>query len=378
MFSSLDLGKAPCGLTRLLAYHRKGESLFQACRGGDLTVAEVHPVVRQTNLDPGTPRGYWAAGSGTLNPPPLVCDVFSSALVAAAMTLNQREGGSSVFRIDEFPDGVVSWTLGEAPGNQGSYSQSLAHAAGLRDEQPLTGYHVNVLPRSAFPADRMAFPIPGNYVTLRPVPVIDRVQLSGGDVRFLVKLLGDRLPWFDAETVRAAPFTGLFSLGGQLQAHWRDGDGLLRRRTPSDSDRRLAVRQSVAFSRRWLQVQCGLVRATLPPLSPGPLARAMTFIEENCTRQIFVIEIAAAAGLSISHLYAEFRRTLGCTPSDYTAERRLDIAEHLLRETDLSVAEISQRCGFAEQTNLTRSFRRLRGITPVSLRQTAVVLGEKS
>ena len=50
-------------------------------------------------------------------------------------------------------------------------------------------------------------------------------------------------------------------------------------------------------------------------------------------------------------------------------EARYARARFLLDETDLSVAAIAERLGFADTSNFARTFRRLAGVTPVAFRR---------
>ncbi len=102
---------------------------------------------------------------------------------------------------------------------------------------------------------------------------------------------------------------------------------------------------------------------------PDRLARALAFIEARAAHPIQVADIARAAELSVSQLHALFVRWLGTTPQEVVATRRLDLAERLLVESELPIADIALRCGFADQTSLGRSLRRRRGITPGAVRR---------
>ena len=96
------------------------------------------------------------------------------------------------------------------------------------------------------------------------------------------------------------------------------------------------------------------------PPEPRCMKRVLRFIDENCTRPVTVSELAAVAELSVSHLHAVFRRSTGRTPLSYLSERRMDVAERLIKETRLSVAEIAECCGFAEQARLDKADQRRR------------------
>ena len=79
-------------------------------------------------------------------------------------------------------------------------------------------------------------------------------------------------------------------------------------------------------------------------------------------------QIAAQLNMSVRNLF----RQLAACGSSYQFlldEARLARAHFLLSETDLSVAAIAERLGFADTSNFARTFRRLAGVTPVAFRR---------
>jgi AraC-like DNA-binding protein len=107
------------------------------------------------------------------------------------------------------------------------------------------------------------------------------------------------------------------------------------------------------------------------PASSRQLGRAIAYIHANPHRQLTVRAIAAAACCSPSHLHALFQHHLGSSPKDYTAEVRLDKAMALLFASDASTRAIALDTGHADQSVLTRSMKRRRGITPAAYRRSA-------
>ena len=53
---------------------------------------------------------------------------------------------------------------------------------------------------------------------------------------------------------------------------------------------------------------------------------------------------------------------------DYLLQQRLDLAAHLLKTTDQSIAEISHHCGYSKQDTLSTRFRKIYGLTPKAYR----------
>lgn len=113
------------------------------------------------------------------------------------------------------------------------------------------------------------------------------------------------------------------------------------------------------------------VRERVPssPRLSAALRRALELIGERYATRLGVRDIADAAGLSPSHLHAEFRRQLGKTPARHLADVRLDAAIERLRSGDEPIAQIALACGYSEQSALCRALRRRRGTTPAALRR---------
>jgi AraC-like DNA-binding protein len=99
------------------------------------------------------------------------------------------------------------------------------------------------------------------------------------------------------------------------------------------------------------------------------LDRALAFIEANKAERLTVERIAAAAHTSAGHLHALFRRHLGRTPMDHLAELRMDHAMRLLASSDVAIAAVAAASGYADQSALTRAFKRRCGMTPARYRQ---------
>ncbi|WP_367571972.1 helix-turn-helix transcriptional regulator [Pseudorhizobium pelagicum] len=68
-------------------------------------------------------------------------------------------------------------------------------------------------------------------------------------------------------------------------------------------------------------------------------------------------------------LSAAFRVSFGTSPHDYICRRRIDQAKHLMITTETPLSEIALDCGFADQSHLSRVFRRLTGHTPAAWRR---------
>jgi AraC family transcriptional regulator len=79
-------------------------------------------------------------------------------------------------------------------------------------------------------------------------------------------------------------------------------------------------------------------------------------------------ELAAGVGLHPVHVARSFRQSFGRTVGEALRERRVAYARDRLLAGDRSITAIAAACGFADQSHLTRSFRRITGLTPAAFR----------
>ena len=67
--------------------------------------------------------------------------------------------------------------------------------------------------------------------------------------------------------------------------------------------------------------------------------------------------VANKVGVSVRQLERLFTREFGSTPGRFMLKARLDRAARLIRQTDLSVAEVSQACGFVSPSHFSKVYR---------------------
>jgi AraC-like DNA-binding protein len=74
-------------------------------------------------------------------------------------------------------------------------------------------------------------------------------------------------------------------------------------------------------------------------------------------------ELEKTAGLDRWTLARQFRAAFGTSPSRFRIMRQLDQVRRLLRD-GASLAEASGAAGFADQSHMSRHFKRAYGLTP--------------
>ncbi len=102
-----------------------------------------------------------------------------------------------------------------------------------------------------------------------------------------------------------------------------------------------------------------------PRLIPEAVLQAKIFLENHLQdSRITVAQAAAAANLSSSQLTRQFKKYFQQTPYDYYLDKKLELAQLLLKETLLSIQEIADRLGFADEHYFSTIFRQKNGSAP--------------
>ena len=99
-------------------------------------------------------------------------------------------------------------------------------------------------------------------------------------------------------------------------------------------------------------------------LGPKEKRRAFELLNENLAGRITLARLGQECGLSPSHFARSFKASVGVSPHQWLARRRIERAKELLIGTNESLALIGYRTGFADQAAFTRAFRRVVGASP--------------
>jgi AraC family transcriptional regulator len=105
----------------------------------------------------------------------------------------------------------------------------------------------------------------------------------------------------------------------------------------------------------------------LPPrggLTSKALARVIDYIHNHLAEDISLIELSSLAGCSQQHFKRAFKQSVGLPPHRFLLARRVERAQELLAQGNLSIAEVAISSGFSTQSHLTAVFRQQTGATP--------------
>ncbi|HIT75735.1 MAG TPA: helix-turn-helix transcriptional regulator [Candidatus Avipropionibacterium avicola] len=118
----------------------------------------------------------------------------------------------------------------------------------------------------------------------------------------------------------------------------------------------------------WLALQRITAQRPEPTEATDHVARAIQWIETHLDEPLTVPQIAAAVGLSHTHLTRLVRTHTGRTVVAHLRHRRVSRAVHLLQNTSLSIGAIAAATGFSDLQTLNKACRQETGRSPRQLR----------
>lgn len=97
------------------------------------------------------------------------------------------------------------------------------------------------------------------------------------------------------------------------------------------------------------------------------------YVKAHIAQSLSLEELAGVMGLSVFHLTRKIRAEFGCPPHAYVMRQRLERAKQLLARKDLPLKVVAARSGFADQSHMTRFFRRFLNVTPSEHRRSMLM-----
>ncbi|MBU5444158.1 AraC family transcriptional regulator [Paenibacillus sp. MSJ-34] len=92
--------------------------------------------------------------------------------------------------------------------------------------------------------------------------------------------------------------------------------------------------------------------------------KVCNYMNEHCTEDIQVEELAELAGFSKFHFTRLFKEFIGMSYYDYLNQHRIMHAERLLIDPNISVTEVAMRSGFGSLATFNRVFKAYKKCTP--------------
>jgi AraC-like DNA-binding protein len=88
------------------------------------------------------------------------------------------------------------------------------------------------------------------------------------------------------------------------------------------------------------------------------------YINTNIFSELSIDAICAAIHTSKYHFCRQFKKATGLTVSNYILKTRIVMAEGMLQNSDATIGEVSEKCGFCSISYFCRVFKDETGMTP--------------
>ncbi len=110
-------------------------------------------------------------------------------------------------------------------------------------------------------------------------------------------------------------------------------------------------------------------RSRIDPIHRERVRQAMDFIHDHYNEPLRLEDMASAVFMSREYFSRVFKNCTNTSPYAYLTGFRIHRSMELLEQTDLSVTEVAQRCGFAQVSLFNRRFSEAVRCTPTEYRK---------
>ncbi len=101
----------------------------------------------------------------------------------------------------------------------------------------------------------------------------------------------------------------------------------------------------------------------------GVLQKAIDYINANICENLSIDAICEAVHISKYHFCRKFKAVTGNTVMDYVLKTRIINAKNMLLNSNYSISEISENCGFSSISYFCRVFKQSEGMSPLKFRR---------
>jgi AraC-like DNA-binding protein/mannose-6-phosphate isomerase-like protein (cupin superfamily) len=216
--------------------------------------------------------------------------------------------------------------------------------------------------RGTVVVDESEFPLwPGRTLLVPPLRLHQYRSISPGLIHWL--FLTFELPAADAGAAKPEP--------GRLAPAARRvlGEVLnLWPRTGLDPLHAARLAMQVALLLLSVRQTAPAPPTVVPAGPPAVLGRINEWLHAHRDGPVRLPELARGIGCSESHLRAVFRQHFGLSLGRYVRETRCRLAALRLQEGRLTVTEAAAACGFTSVYTFSRTFKRVLGVPPSTMR----------
>lgn len=105
------------------------------------------------------------------------------------------------------------------------------------------------------------------------------------------------------------------------------------------------------------------------PSTSGVVIRAVKYINDNIEKNITIDEVCSEVHMSKYYFCRQFKKATDTTVMKYILKTRIVMAKNMLLNENLTITEISNRCGFSSVSYFSRIFKEETGISPLKYKK---------
>lgn len=103
---------------------------------------------------------------------------------------------------------------------------------------------------------------------------------------------------------------------------------------------------------------------TAPGNIPSDAKKIKTYIDRNIDKSIRINHLAGLIFRSQSQTIRLFKKAYGKTPYEYILTQKIEMSKYLLKNTNLTIKEISYKLSFADEHYFSNYFKSKTGVSP--------------
>ena len=103
--------------------------------------------------------------------------------------------------------------------------------------------------------------------------------------------------------------------------------------------------------------------------STGSIEKAIRYIYNNYQKKLTLTEIAEICHMNPSYFSRLFKKTTGINLALYINTLRIKAASTLLMDTDMTIIEIANECGYENLQHFCEMFKKLKGVSARQFRK---------
>ena len=114
---------------------------------------------------------------------------------------------------------------------------------------------------------------------------------------------------------------------------------------------------------------CNLVKKHNTKVYSSLVQSVILYVESNLDSSLSLSTLAKLNNVSSSYLSTLFKKETGVTITNFINRKRIEKAEHLLKDSNLQVQTVAQNCGFLDVQYFSKIFKKYNGSSPKKYRE---------